>query len=196
MANAASALDEMLVQEGGIALNHTLLFYFLDRLAGFNDWHKCMILKKTLSNLQLIKESEVFDVMNNLEVHLQSANSGVVLGVGAVYLKLTESMPNIHLQVYERLRQPLLAFMQCGEAEDAFCCLKHLNIMLQRVPRLLDGYHHCFFSTEAEAEWVRCLKMDILCRMVNSASAEDIALEMAAYVRSRSLSIVDKVELS
>ena len=53
-------------------------------------------------------KTETFDVMNALEDRLQHSNSAVVLATVKCFLRATLELPEVHQQVFERMKAPLL----------------------------------------------------------------------------------------
>jgi len=68
------------------------------RIRQLSEWAQCAVLELVVKYVQE-SHDEVFDIMNLLEDRLQHANSAVVLGAAKVFLHLTLSMPEVHLQV-------------------------------------------------------------------------------------------------
>ena len=54
-------------------------------------------------------EDETFNIMNVLDPVLRTSNSGVVLAAVKAFVRLTEPLPELHEQVYERLKAVLAA---------------------------------------------------------------------------------------
>ena len=60
--NAINALNEMLQDEGGIAINSKMIIYLLNKLKEFNEWGQCIILE-LVSKYQTRSENELIDIM-------------------------------------------------------------------------------------------------------------------------------------
>ena len=61
-------------------------------------------------------DEETFQIMNVLDPVLRTTNSGVVLEAVGCFLRLTRDLPELHAQVYERLKTPLITLMAAGAA--------------------------------------------------------------------------------
>lgn len=73
-----------------------------------SEWAQCAVLELVVKYVPE-SQDEVFDIMNLLEDRLQHANSAVVLGTAKLFLHLTLSMPEVHLQVHHALCWPAAA---------------------------------------------------------------------------------------
>ena len=89
--NALTALDEILVSEGGIPLNSRLVFNLIRRLKEYNEWSQTIILD-LLYRYTPSKENEQerYEMMSVLWDKLKHSSVPMVLGVIKVILKLTE----------------------------------------------------------------------------------------------------------
>ena len=61
-ANAINALNEILQDEGGIAINSKMIIYLLNKLKEFNEWGQCIILE-LVSKYHTRSENELLDIM-------------------------------------------------------------------------------------------------------------------------------------
>ncbi|KAM3331189.1 hypothetical protein ACQJBY_027302 [Aegilops geniculata] len=84
-----------------------VVFYLLNKIKEFSEWAQCHVLELA-SKFLPSDNNEIFDIMNLLEDRLQHANGAVVLATIKVFLHLTMSMTDVHQQVYERIKAPLL----------------------------------------------------------------------------------------
>ncbi|KAF7029875.1 hypothetical protein CFC21_041519 [Triticum aestivum] len=84
-----------------------VVFYLLNKIKEFSEWAQCHVLELA-SKFIPSDNNEIFDIMNLLEDRLQHANGAVVLATIKVFLHLTMSMTDVHQQVYERIKAPLL----------------------------------------------------------------------------------------
>jgi AP-4 complex subunit beta-1 len=103
--NALAVLSEVLEHEGGVQINKSMLYFLLNRLRDLSEWQQCQVLKLVLKYTPA-SEDETFDIMNLLEERLRGNNSGVILTCAHVFLHLTQNLPTVHQQVFDRLREP------------------------------------------------------------------------------------------
>jgi len=61
--NCIMALNEILEDEGGIVVTKKMIYYLLNRLREFNEWHLCIVLDLLLKYTPSKEGNEVFDIM-------------------------------------------------------------------------------------------------------------------------------------
>ena len=98
VANCVAVLEEIMLDEGGMAVNTAIVHHLLGRLNDFNEWGLCIILP-LCSRYVPESEQETFDIMNVLDPVLRTSNSGVVLAAVKAFVRLTEPLPELHEQV-------------------------------------------------------------------------------------------------
>ena len=101
--NSIMALDEILQEEGGIAINSKMMIYLLNRIKEFNEYGQSVILE-LVSRYSPRSENELLDIMNVLDERLKHSSSSIVLGCVKIFLNFTKDHPTIHKQVYERIQ--------------------------------------------------------------------------------------------
>lgn len=181
VANCVVALEEILASEGGIVLTREIAHRLLNGLQAFNEWCQCIVMGILIRYVPS-NEDEVFDIMNILELRLKHANSGVVLAATRLFLHLTRNMEELHEDVYERLKQPLITQMASGAHELCYTCLHHLELLLEKSPDLLENEYQSFFCRYNEPNYVKFKKIEILTALSAPATVEAIVEEFAAYI--------------
>ncbi|RHY24987.1 hypothetical protein DYB32_008578 [Aphanomyces invadans] len=181
VSNCLVALNEIMADEGGIAVNQQIVMHLLTRIAEFNEWGQCNILH-VVSTYRPSSEEETFNIMNILEPLLRVSNSAVVLGTAKCFFNLTEKMPQVHTQVFERMRQPMLTLMAGGSHELNYCVLHHILLMVGKHPRVFSPDYRQFYIRYNEPSHVKFVKLDILSGVADSHSVADIIMELSEYV--------------
>ena len=124
-------------------------------------------------------QQETFDIMNLLEERLKHSNSAVVLATTKLFLNLTQDMPAVHSQVYQRLKAPMLTLMTGGGFEQGFACLKHIALLTQRAPSVFsDDFKH-FYCRYNDPACVKLLKLEILTAVANPTNLAEIMEEVS-----------------
>ena len=152
--NCIAALNEILAEEGGIAINQPMIHYLLGRMREFSDWGQCAVLE-LVAKYTPVNEDEMFGIMNLLDGSLKVANSSVVLGCTKCFLKLTEASPELQSQVFLRLKTPLLTMTASSSNEIAYAVLAHVNLIVARAVGVFDDEFKQFFCKYSEVS--RCL---------------------------------------
>ena len=116
-------------------LTREVLLALLNRLKTFDEWSQIQVLN-ALEAFVPKDQSEIFAIMNLLDDHFKHSNSALVLSVASLFLKITQDMPEIYVQVLHRLKSPLLTLMssRCRETNHVVLC--HLKRIALREPSL------------------------------------------------------------
>ena len=164
-------------------ISRALILNLLNRIKSFNEWGQCVVLQLT-SQFKPSDADETFGIMNLLDSSLHVNNSSVVIACAKCMLSLTVDMPEIHKQVYMRLKTPLLTIMAFNSFEVVFCVLSHILIFITRCPGVFDDEYKQFFCRYNEPSYVKNLKLEILSQIANKRNCESIASELGEYIAS------------
>jgi len=184
--NSIMALDEILQEEGGIAINSKMMIYLLNRIKEFNEYGQSVILE-LVSRYSPRSENELLDIMNVLDERLKHSSSSIVLGCVKIFLNFTKDHPTIHKQVYERIQSPLITMMTSGEVtgsyELAYIVLSHIHFIVSRGGNeyFEKEYKHFYCRTD-EPSYIRHLKLEILKWIACEQTLGDIMNELGEYV--------------
>lgn len=198
VANCLSSLQEIWSLEAGNLetvsrerenlLSKQVVYYLLNRIREFNEWAQCLVLE--LASKYIPSDSnEIFDIMNLLEDRLQHANSAVVLATIKAFLYLTMSMTDVHQQVYERIKAPLLTLVSSGGPEQSYAVLSHLHLLVMRAPMLFSSDYKHFYCHYSEPSYVQKLKLEMLTAIANENNTYEIVTELCEYVANVDISI-------
>ncbi|KAL8101674.1 beta-adaptin-like protein A isoform X2 [Apium graveolens] len=161
-------------------LSKPVIYYFLNRIKDFNEWAQCIILEM-VSKYVPPDHNEIFDIMNLLEDRLQHANGAVVLATIKLFLQLTLDMTDVHQQVYERIKAPLLTQVSSGSPEQSFAVLSHLHLLVMRAPMLFSADYKHFYCLYNEPFYVKKLKLEMLTAVANESNTYEIVTELCEY---------------
>ena len=156
------------------------VYGLINRIKDFTQWSQVTILE-TVALYKPADKSETFDVMNALEDRLQSSNSAVVLGTVKVFLHATLDLPDVHQQVFERLKAPLFTLANAA-AETAYAVWAHLHLLTTRAPPLFAMDYKSFFCRGSDAPAVKKLKIEMLTAVADDVNTYDIVSELCEYV--------------
>ncbi|KAG5591952.1 hypothetical protein H5410_042466 [Solanum commersonii] len=161
-------------------LSKPLIYYLLNRFKEFSEWAQCAVLD-LVSKYVPSDSSEIFDMMNLLEDRLQHANGAVVLATIKLFLQLTLSMADIHQQVYERIKAPLLTLVSSGGPEQSYAVLSHLHLLVMRAPYIFSADYKHFYCQYNEPFYVKKLKLEMLTAVANESNTYEIVTELCEY---------------
>ncbi|KAG8056129.1 hypothetical protein GUJ93_ZPchr0001g31893 [Zizania palustris] len=157
-----------------------VVFYFLNKIKEFSEWAQCLVLE-LVSKFLPSDNNEIFDIMNLLEDRLQHANGAVVLATIKVFLHLTMSMTDVHQQVYERIKAPLLTLVGAGSPEQSYSVLCHLHLLVMRAPMLFSSDYKSFYCQFSDPSYVKKLKLEMLTAIANESNTYEIVTELCEY---------------
>ncbi|MQL75158.1 hypothetical protein Taro_007510 [Colocasia esculenta] len=183
-----ASTSEEAAREREALLSKPIVYHILNRIKDFNEWAQCLILDLA-SNYIPSESDEIFDIMNLLEDRLQHANGAVVLATIKVFLHLTLSMTDVHQQVYERIKAPLLTLVSAGSPEQSYAVLSHLHLLVMRAPMLFSSDYKHFYCQYSEPSYVKKLKLEMLTAIANESNTYEIVTELCEYAANVDVSI-------
>lgn len=181
--NVIYVINELDKHKGGLEVDQALVMMLLNRIGEFSEWGLGTVLDM-VSRYQPTSEDETYAIMNLLDPVLRTANSGAVLATFKCFISLTVNMPELHRQIIERSKPPMLTLVTGAHPEGQYCMLKHLETLL-RLPvakGIFDEDFRQFFVRYNETSNVKHLKVDLLPLIANQANAGEIAAELGEYV--------------
>ncbi len=181
--NCLFVIHEMKLLVGGIESNNHMVMNLLNRIGEFSEWGLNTVLE-IVARYRPSNEDETYAIMNLLDPVLRTANSGSVLAALKCFFNLTKHMPELHTQIVQRSKPPILTLITGAHAEIQFMTLKHLQSILHQSfsSGIFDDEYRQFFVRYNEPPHVKHLKVDLLPFIANSSNARDIASELGEYV--------------
>ncbi|XP_073326219.1 AP-4 complex subunit beta-1 [Pagrus major] len=180
MVNCLRALEEILKEEGGVAINKPITHHLLNRLKESDVWGQCEMLR-ILQRYRPQSEDELFDILSLLDVSLVSPHPQVMAATLSLFLSLCSSLPAVSLAALERVRGPLLAACGSVSREMRFTALCHIQLLLRSVPGLMGAHYKRFFCGYAEPAYIKQRKMQVLVELVNDENVAMLLDELKGY---------------
>lgn len=180
--NALAVLQEVTREDGGFTITRNILIYLLNRLRDLSEWQQPQVLELVLKYTPQ-NEEEMFDIMNLIEERLRGSNSAVILACSHVFLHLTQNLPAVHKQVFDRLREPLLTLMSTSNCiETSYAVLCHIRLLAQRNAATFASSYKEFYVRHTDPSYVRTVKIEILALITSEANWSDVVSELSVYV--------------
>jgi AP-4 complex subunit beta-1 len=184
--NAILALNEILEEEGGIAINRRMVIYLLNRINQYTEFGQNIIFD-LVSRYEPHGEDEMLDILNILEERLKHSSSSVVLGCIKVFLSYTKDNQLMTRQVYTRIQSPLITLFTGAEVtgayELAYCVLAHINLIISKgAGSVFENDFKSFFCKFDEPTYIKFMKISILTMISSENNVGDIINELSAYV--------------
>ncbi|KAJ8751695.1 hypothetical protein K2173_025861 [Erythroxylum novogranatense] len=183
-----AANSEEASREKEALISKPVIYYFLNRIKEFSEWAQCLVLDLVVKYFPS-DSNEIFDIMNLLEDRLQHANGAVVLATIKVFLQLTLSMTDVHQQVYERIKAPLLTLVSSGSPEQSYAVLSHLHLLVMRAPYIFSSDYKHFYCQYNEPSYVKKLKLEMLTAVANESNTYEIVTELCEYAANVDIAI-------
>nr|XP_061803579.1 AP-4 complex subunit beta-1-like [Nerophis lumbriciformis] len=180
MVNCLRALEEILKEEGGVAINKPIAHHLLNRLKECDVWGQSEVLK-ILQRYQPHSEDELFDILSLLDASLVSPHTPVMAATLSLFLSLCSTLPAVSLAALERVRGPLLAACGSASREIRFTVLCHIQLLLRSVPGLMGAHYKRFFCGYAEPAYIKQRKMQVLVELVNDDNVAMLLDELKEY---------------
>ncbi|XP_029973845.1 AP-4 complex subunit beta-1 isoform X2 [Salarias fasciatus] len=180
MVNCLRALEEILKEEGGVAINKPITHHLLNRLKECDLWGQCEVLR-FLQRYRPKSEDELFDILSLLDASLVSPHPPVMAATLSLFLSLCSGVPSVSLAALERVRGPLLAACGSGSREMKFAALCHIQLLLRSIPGLLGAHYKRFFCGYAEPAYIKQRKMQVLVELVNDDNVGMLLDELKGY---------------
>uniref|UniRef100_A0A3Q4BPS6 Beta-adaptin appendage C-terminal subdomain domain-containing protein n=1 Tax=Mola mola TaxID=94237 RepID=A0A3Q4BPS6_MOLML len=180
MVNCLRALEEILKQEGGVAINKPITHHLLNRLKDTDVWGQCEVLR-ILQRYQPQSEDELFDILSLLDASLVSPHLLVMAATLNLFFSLCFTLPAVCLAALERVHVPLLAACGSVSREMRFTALCHIQLLLRSLPGLMGVHYKRFFCGYAEPAYIKQRKMQVLVELVNDENVEILLDELKGY---------------
>ncbi|XP_071774830.2 AP-4 complex subunit beta-1 isoform X1 [Centroberyx gerrardi] len=180
MVNCLRALEEILKEEGGVAINKPIAHHLLNRLKECDVWGQCEALK-VLQRYRPQSEDELFDILSLLDPSLLSPHPPVMAATVSLFLSLCSGLPAVSLSALERVRGPLLAACGSASREMRFAALCHIQLLLRSLPGLMGAHYKRFFCGYAEPAYIKQRKMQVLVELVNDDNVALVLDELKGY---------------
>ena len=177
--NALCALNEVLAQEGGTIVNKSIASYLLERFNEFSEWGQALVLE-TLTKCKMQEEGEVLDLLNQLDPHLETQNTGVLMAAIKLFVSVIEDMPQLLYDAAVRLKPILLNIVSSSSPEVCYAALAHVEILTSKLPALnLQQSHKTFYCRYSDPAYVKVKKVDLLAQLVSDRNMHEIVNELS-----------------
>lgn len=179
VANCLSTLVEI---EGGVEglATKALVYSLLNRIKEFSEYAQCMVIDFVCA-YKPENADEVFAFMNLLEDRMSHTNSAIVLATTKLFLHITMEIEQVHQQVYERVKAPLLTLASTASPEVAFAVLSHLKLLVSRAPSLFSLDYKQFYCRYSDPAYVKRVKLSMLAEVADQNNVYEIVTELSEY---------------
>eukprot|EP00946_MAST-07B_sp_MAST-7B-sp1_P002137 g2137.t1 len=190
--NCLVVLNEIMQEEGGVAINKKLITYLLNRINDFDEWGQTIVLDLVPKYTPRTDE-EAFAFMNVLDGCLRTPNSGVALATVKAFLHFTENLdPGIRRQACMRIKSPLMTMMAGACPETSWVVCKHVEMIVRKEPGIFDDQYKSFYCRHNDPSNIQFTKLEILPLIANPSNMGEICAELTEYTTDISSEISRK----
>ena len=176
-----SVLEELMVEEGGMAINHKVIVYLINRIRDFNTIEKQTILK-LLERFEPKNDEETYNIMGLLEELLKHSSPSLCLAILAVYLSFAKKKPELLAQICQRLAPILVSVSTSVSDEELFVVLTHIVALIDLgFAADFKPHYKLFFVRAYEKGYNVGLKIKILLSVVSRDNLSEIFEEIGEY---------------
>ncbi len=173
-----NAINEILEEEGGMAVNTKIINYLLNRLKEFGDYGASQIIELLLKHSPK-DEKEMITIMNVLDSKLKSNNSHLTLTVIKVFLKITKDNPTLYEGVLERIKDNLITMLISSTDELRYNILVQIHALIKLgAQKHFQKEYKRFFCEADDKSYVQEFRLKILEAVVTNDSFDDIFNEL------------------
>lgn len=183
VANAVAALSEIFDVSGrGVGfLDSTSLTKLLRALNECTEWGQVFILD-AVAGYEAYNGEEAENIIERVMPRLQHANPAVVLSAVKVVLKNVSLIENMEtaMMVGKKLAPPLVTLLS-AEPEIQYVALRCINLVIQKVPEVLEHEVRVFFCKYNDPIYVKIEKLEIMVQLARESTVDQILLEFKEY---------------
>ena len=183
---AMSALNEIMSEEGGMALNQKIAIYLLNRFQDFN-WYGKTLIAQSVSRYQPGSENELFNIMNLLEDCLKLNHCPLLLSVLQCFMKYSMSKPKLFKMVLTRSSKIFLNMVFMTQDEQLFNTLSHLKLLLKdsSLQDALCSEISRFFLRPFDPDYLIKIKLEIMLMLTRKDNLDSVLAEFDEYVSEK-----------
>ncbi|CAL1704847.1 unnamed protein product [Somion occarium] len=197
VSNAVAALSEIGDRQDGVIfkLNLTVANKLLAALGESSEWGQIYILDSLLRYVPE-RHTDAELMAERIIIHLQHANSAVVLTTIKILLYLMNYMENRKLMDYicKKMGPPLVTLLSSGP-EVQYVALRNILLIIQRRPSVLKNDVKVFFCKYNDPIYVKLAKLEIMYRLAREENAREVLAELQEYASEVDIDFVRKAAL-
>lgn len=172
-------------------VNSTLLPKLLSALNDCTEWGQIFILE-ALASYTPTSTHEADDVIERVFARLQHANASVVLSATRILLVyMVHASENAYKLIQKKITPPLTTLLS-SPPEIQYVALKNIDLIMQKYPTLLSHQIKAFFCEFNDPPYVKLAKLDIMLKLVNEASIDQLLSELKEYANEVDVDFVRK----
>lgn len=187
-----NALNEILFDEGGMAVNSKIVIYLLNRFKEFNDYGQGLLVELAMKYAPR-DEDEKLRIMNLLDYKLKSSNSHLVMAITKLFLKYNIDNPVIFDNILENIEDRLITLLMSSQDELKYTVLCHIYelVKIGGAKHFEKDYKRLFCDGD-DKSYVQELKLKILNLITTENSFDDVFNELSQYINEVCISLAEE----
>lgn len=179
--SAVNTLNEIMLEEGGIAINGRIIIHMLGRLSNFDEYGQTVVLEM-VSRYMPKDQDELYDIMNHLADKLKDSSPSVTLATVKVLIKFVDYDAELTEQVMGKIKTPLLSLVTTSSMEMRYVVVSHIHNLIKRgTAKYFSENYKAFYCQADDLSYIQSVKMDILVKLANHENLIDILNELGEY---------------
>ena len=183
IANCICSLIEISTTKGQdmLNINWKKCRHLMSALHENNEWTQIYLLEG-ISKYNPKKQDEINEIIERVLPCVSHSNSGVVLSVIKILVKLLDLVENPETirSVCKKIT-PSLVTLLSSEPEIQYVGLKNINILIQKRPIIFEKDIKMFFCSFTEPLYNKLEKLDILYKLVSMNNIDMVLNELKEY---------------
>lgn len=181
IANAVAALSEIYDGQKSSFLDTSSLTKLLRALNECTEWGQVFILD-AVAGYDAADGDEAETIIERVIPRLQHANPAVVLSAVKVILKNISVIENMEVAVAvsKKLAPPLVTLLSAAP-EIQYVALRCINLVIQKVPEVLEHEVRVFFCKYNDPSYVKIEKLEIMVQLAREPTVDQVLLEFKEY---------------
>ena len=183
IANCICSLIEISTTKGQdmLNINWKKCKHLMSALHENNEWTQIYLLEG-ISKYNPKKQDEINEIIERVLPCVSHSNSGVVLSVIKILVKLLDLVENPETirSVCKKIT-PSLVTLLSSEPEIQYVGLKNINILIQKRPIIFEKDIKMFFCSFTEPLYNKLEKLDILYKLVSMNNIDMVLNELKEY---------------
>ena len=183
LANCISSLIEISTTKGKdiLNINWNKCRHLMSALHENNEWTQIYLLDG-ISRYSPTKQDEINEIIERIIPFVSHSNSGVVLSVIKILIKLLDLVENPEtIRTVCKKITPSLVTLLSSEPEIQYVALKNINILIQKRPIIFEKDIKIFFCSFTEPLYNKLEKLEILYKLVSMNNIDMVLNELKEY---------------
>ena len=178
VSTAISVLNEVLAEEGGMAVNGKIVKYLLGRLKEFNSYSATQVIL-LLRKYEPRDKEELLSIMNLLDSKFKYSNTSLTLEIIKTFILYCKGDSVLHQDVLTRSKETLLTLLMSTTDELRFNVLVNIDsLTLIGGKKVFEKDFKRFFCEADDKDYIKKVRIQILQKMITSESFDEIFNEL------------------